>query len=475
MAVSAVENKARSNYLMEGWKSRISKMESVAKSTGKSQFAEGLNYDRKLNLAYAFNTTRKMRDYHESIQTADAGIFKNVALDIVGPVVVNLLCYDIVSVQPIDSPVGMVRFFEYQYGTSKGSTQAGTAFADNRNFYQSDALYSTDKVSGETVEAVAGTAQAFTVRFFPIITGAGLAELPLKVKIGSVVFTDAGNGILTSAVAGNSGTVDYITGDITLTLASAASAGDPITIDYTYALTYVDDTASSRNIPEVLIKPRSIPVIAKPRRMKAVWSFDFNFMMSKEYDQEVEALLNATVASEIWHEIDSEVINDLYTMASAGNEIVWDKTITPGISKADHYDSFSIALDECSENIQQATRKVSANFAVGGVSVGTVVSKIKGFVPELHKTTAGPYLHGTLPNGMKFYVDQNLPKNVGFAGYKGDTLFDTGYILAMYMPVMTLPMAQLEDMAGRKGWAASYGKARVNRKMYNRFRITGQA
>ena len=40
------------------------------------------------------------------------------------------------------------------------------------------------------------------------------------------------------------------------------------------------------------------------------------------------------------------------------------------------------------------------------------------------------------------------------------------------MPIMTSGMVQLEDMAGRKGWATMYGKRLVNDKMYIKGTIT---
>lgn len=64
----------RSKYLLEGWSSRIKKLEAA---TGKKNSLE-----RNLTLAYTLNETKKQRDYHEAIQTPDAGLYKVFALDI---------------------------------------------------------------------------------------------------------------------------------------------------------------------------------------------------------------------------------------------------------------------------------------------------------------------------------------------------------------------------------------------------------
>lgn len=94
----------RSQRLMEGWGKWIEKLE---KATGKKSSLE-----RKLTLAYALNTTREQRDYHEAIQTPDAGIYKLFALDMVGAVVQNLIAPEIISMQPMDNAVGMLQFLE---------------------------------------------------------------------------------------------------------------------------------------------------------------------------------------------------------------------------------------------------------------------------------------------------------------------------------------------------------------------------
>lgn len=465
--ISAAANKGRSTYLMEGWKKRISALESAAKASGRST-----SFERKLTLAYALNTTNEARKFHESIQTPDAGLYKIFSLDLVGAVVQNIIAPELVSMQPIENAVSQVLYLEYQYGTTKGDTVAGTAFADTRNFYATDSSYSSSNVVNEPVPLVAGTAQSFNLVQLPPINP-GSVEITLTLGGTPITFTDNGAGALVSAIAGNSGTINYATGAVTLTTATAATAADSGVANYSYAITFVDATASSLRIPEVTLKMRQIPMIAQPRRMKAVWSFDAQYILNKEYGgTNIEEIMNATVAGEIMHEIDDDVMKDLYRVANAGPEQTWSDVVPFGISMVDHYDTFKIAVDKCGARIYKATRKVRGNWLVGGVNVGTVCSSVRGFKAADVSSVNGPCFFGTLPNGVKVYLNPNFDDDVFVVGYKGANMFDTGYILGMYMPVMTIPMMQLEDMAGRKGWAASYGKAVVNNRMYIRGRIT---
>lgn len=465
--IASAANKGRSTYLMEGWKTRINALESAAKAAGKTS-----TYERRLTLAYALNTTNDMRKFHESIQTPDAGLYKIFSLDLVGAVVQNILAPELVSMQPIENAVSQVLYLEYQYGTTKGSTVAGTAFADTRNFYASDSSYSSSNVVNEPITLVAGNSQSFKFVQAPPINP-GSVEITLTLGGTAVTFTDNGAGALVSAVGGNTGTINYATGEVTLTTATAATAADSGVANYSYAITFVDSTASSVRIPEVTLKMRQIPMIAQPRRMKAVWSFDAQYILNKEYGgTNIEEIMNATVAGEIMHEIDEDVMNDLYRIANAGPEQTWSSVVPIGISMVDHYDTFKIAVDKCSARIYKATRKVRGNFLIGGVNIGTVCSSVRGFKAADVSNVNGPCFFGTLPNGVKVYLNPSFDDNVFVVGYKGSNMFDAGYILGMYMPVMTIPMMQLEDLAGRKGWAASYGKAVVNNRMYIRGRIT---
>ena len=456
---------SKSTRLLEGWKKRIQRLESA---TGRKNTLE-----RNLVLAHCLNTTKIQRDYHESIQTPDAGMYKIFALDIVGAVVQNLIAPELVSMQAMDNAVGMVLYLEYKYGTTKGATKAGTAFADTRNFYQSDAMYSSSDVVDEPIALKDGTAQSFTLAQKPPINP-NTVEVVLTIKGTPVILTDNGAGALISATAGTSGTINYATGEVTLTLATAATAAsDTGVINYSYAITYVDETASSVRIPEVTLQMKQIPMFAKPRRMKAVWSFDSQYILNKEYGgTDMEEIMNATVAGEIMHEIDSEVMTDLYRAANAGPEQTWSDVTPHGVSMTDHYDTFKIAVDKCSAKIYKATRKVRGNWLVGGVNVGTVCSSVRGWKAAENANVNGPCFFGTLPNGIKVYLNPDFDDDVFVVGYKGTNMFDTGYVLGMYMPVVTVPMVQLEDLAGRKGWAASYGKAVVNNRMYIRGRIT---
>lgn len=452
-AMAERANQSVSRQLLEAWGTKIREIE--------AQAPEKTSKERELVMAKTLNSMNEALALQESIQTPDAGIFKLFALDMVGAVVQNLIAPEIVSVQGMDNAVALVLYLEYQYGTKKGATEAGTAFADTRNFYQSDAMYSSGTVQDETL-TFDGNGKATFVQPGPI------SPSTVSINNAGTVYIDDGAGNMMSG-SSTAGSINYATGEVTIAaLANVTTA----TAEYKYAITFVDNAFTNR-IPEVTLQMKRIPMYAQPRRMKAVWSFDAQYILNKEYGgADMEELMNATVAAEIMHEIDMEVMNDLYRCANAGPEQTWSDVTPFGISTIDHYNTFKVAIDRCSAQIYKATRKVRGNFIVGGVNVGTICSSVIGFKPAKNTTVAGPCFFGTMPDGVKVYLNPDFDNDVFVVGYKGANMFDTGYILGMYMPVCTTPMVQLEDMAGRKGWAASYGKAIVNNRMYIRGRIT---
>ena len=66
--------------------------------------------------------------------------------------------------------------------------------------------------------------------------GAEISAGSVVIVIGGVTFTDQGNGTLTSVTPGNSGVINYITGQVTLTTTVAAGTAATATFSYFPAL-----------------------------------------------------------------------------------------------------------------------------------------------------------------------------------------------------------------------------------------------
>lgn len=441
---------AKNQFLIKKWSKRIRTTESVLGP---------MSLDRKVALAASLENTHHRLKTFESTQPGAIGQYKRYALDIVNAVVPNLITYDIASVQPIDNRVGMINFISYEYGSNKGKTRAGDMFASSLNMGQADQNYSSRTVDSETL-TFTGTSVTGNLSWLPVLPG----TVYFEADGGSVVGKDDGNGNIVGTGI-TAGTINYATGAISVTL-SAAPTQEP-TVSYEYNN---EDVPLVNTVPEVNLKITSLPVVARSRKMKAVYAFDAAYELEKEYGQDIDSLLATEVAGEIAHEIDMEIASDIFKMANAGQPITWSKTQPVGVNNLDHYDSFYTKLVEGANVIYGATRKVQPNYMICGLGVASVVQVMRNFTPS-GAPAIGPHFLGTL-GSFKVFVSPDYAPNQFVLGYKGGSFMDAGMVYAPYMPIISTDLLMTDDFAGRKGWATMYAKKMVNNKLYLQGYIT---
>ena len=438
---------AKNARLLRKWDKRIKMTESV--------LGKKLGTEKAVALAVCLENTHHRIKMTESTQPAGIGQYKRYALDIVNAVVPNLIAYDICSVQPIDNRVGMINYIQYDYGSNKGKTKAGDMFASSLNMGVADPNYSTSAIDGEMIAAAGTTSISATASWTPIIPGT------FGVNVDGTVITDDGAGNITGT--GVTGTIDYATGTLAITLTNAP------TQDVTASYTYNNEDVPINNVPEVNLKITSLPVQAQSRKMKAVYAFDAAYELEKEYGQDIDSLLATEVSGEIAHEIDIELAKDIRDKAATENT-PWSKTQITGVNLVDHYDSFYARIVEGLNLVYQSTRKIKPNFMVCGLNVASVIEVMRNFSPS-GQQASGPYFMGTLGN-IKVYVSPEYDPDEYVMGYKGSSFMDAGMFYCPYMPIISTDLLMTDDFAGRKGWATMYAKKMVNNKMYIRGKIT---
>lgn len=446
---------AKNAMLVNKWKTRINLSEGIQKKNSKKPFT----LEQKVALAVTLENTDQRLKLIESTNPSAIGQYKRYALDIVNAVVPNLIAYDLCSVQPIDNRVGMINYILYEYGRAKGQAQEGQMFASSLNMGQSDPNYTANSIDLEVL-AESGQATITTnVQWTPVVPGSFFVTAEGGTKVGQ----DDGNGNITGTGI-TSGTINYATGEVTVTFDAAPS--DEPSASYRYN----NEDAPIKNVPEVNLRISSLPVIAQSRKMKAVYAFDAAYELEKEYGQNIDTLLATEVAGEISHEIDMELANDMYKMAGAGVDLTWSKTQPVGVNNIDHYDSFYTKLIEGANVVFGATRKVQPNFMICGLGVSSVVQVMRNFTPS-NAIAIGPHFIGTL-GALRVYVSPDFGANDFVLGYKGTSFMDAGMFYCPYMPIVSTDLLMTDDFAGRKGWATMYAKKMVNNKMYLRGHIT---
>ena len=317
----------------------------------------------------------------------------------------------------------------------------------------SETAYSSDEVESEYVTAT-GTALKGNLAWTPVVPGS------VTLTIGAVQLKDNGAGAIVAdgtKVTAN-GTINYATGAFEVTLAAAT------TDDIYFSYNYNNMEVPVNNVPEVNLKIEVAPIIAKSRKLKTLYSFDSAYDLSRDYGMQINGELTKYIASQLKHEIDGEIMNDLLSIAAA-KAVTWSSKVADGISMRDHNESFYNKVIEASNNIFQATKLASGSFLIVGTEVSNIVESVPRFKPSGVVKPVGPHLVGYL-GSMPVYKDPFYAPTKFLVGWKGDGFYDAGYVYAPYMPIMSTMLIMDAAFQGQKGYVTSYGKKPINANMY---------
>jgi hypothetical protein len=81
---------------------------------------------------------------------------------------------------------------------------------------------------------------------------------------------------------------------------------------------------------------------------------------------------------------------------------------------------------------------------------------------------------GSLNGRFQVYVDPYSPAESALIGHKGDSLLDTGYIYAPYIPLQLTPtIYNADNFAPVKGIMTRYAKKMVNSRYYGAIIVNG--
>lgn len=424
---------------------RILAAENVQKAVGKK-----LGLEKKVALATMLENTSRILEATNSANIPSKTFF----MDMITAVVPNLIASEIVSTQAMDSKASLVSYLRFHYGTDKGQTSKGTMFNNSLYTGRSDYSYSSREIVEEVV------LNSVNFEYVPILP----ATVRITLPDGTTLIDDGNGKIVKPSDASEQGTINYATGEFT-----CAAAEEGTTATYEYNNEQVPDL----KVPEITMSLAQIPVYAKSRKLAAYWGFDAAYDLKQQYGEDITQVMSNQAAAEISYEIDTEIVNDLVKLASAGPEITWSKIPPTGVNIIDHYDSFWVKLTEGSKTIFQATQRVQPNFIVCGTNVAAVIECMRNFDGSGASDAVGPHFIGTLGGKYKVYTVPLMDEDVFVMGYKGTNFLETGYIYAPYMPILTTDILMPADFNGQQGYATSYGKKMVNGKMYLRGRIQG--
>lgn len=489
------------NKLYESWKSKINVVDEVR---------GGISDDAKTTLARVLENTNNALNDIRTINAMKNESYNNVgcntpstqyggidwfpehSIDMVSAIYASQIIDDIVSVQSIDSPLGVIRFLQYVYGNDRGKNMKKEGVAIDQwgamvgaaagNFAASEFIKgeilgkATDDGSTSLVE---GFVSHLPVKYAPeapiVITRTDTNETfyvrPCKSKDGS-----CGSKVSKIDIEGHevaienaSANVDVESGEIRVEM-NGVSLGQGTEIEISYHQDLSEVPTDSMNLE---LRLRTEMIKAVPHKIRANFSFDASYALSKAHGINVEdSLVNACTA-EIRQERDNEVIGIL--MRQAGNRRSWDRTVTSYISQHDHDLSFLNELFACASLINFETKRGFGNWVVVGRQ-GLNIIKSAGsdhFKPAGSTLpNNGAFVVGELDGQMKVIYSPYVPQDSYLVGYKGSDM-DAGFVVADFLPITKTDLVMLDDFVGRQGLVSYYGTKMLNPKMYVVGKIVG--
>lgn len=238
-----------------------------------------------------------------------------------------------------------------------------------------------------------------------------------------------------------------------------------------------DSLELETEIGEVSFELSNVTVAVEERKLRATWSPELAQDVAAFHNIDAEAELTAILSEQIAAEIDREILRDL--RHAAPWQLRWDYNgwrrqggFSTNYTQKDWNQTFVTKMNQISAQIHKATLRGGANFAVVSTEISAILNDLEYFhvtdaSAEQTSYSMGIEKIGSLNGRFQIYVDPYAPANSCIVGHKGDSLLDTGYIYAPYVPMQLTPvMHNYNNFAPVKGIMTRYAKKVVNNRYY---------
>ena len=476
-----------------------------------------------------------------------------VALPLVRRIFAEFAAKEFVSVQPMNLPSGLVFYLDFKYGTDQPgfTVDQGEPIANSGHPFASpdadDSLFgvtntSNDPTGGlygagrfgysinETSSVVAATTASavsagsssanFDSAYTNALTGYSVVYVAASQLSGSdltavrsFVLTSGSNVTTAMNVPAftkynaSTGNVEFFVsksaGMNGTTLYNVAYSKQPISYqrgDFEDANPFKGSGANTGinngtdiDIPELNLELQSEPIVAKTRKLKAVWTPEFAQDLNAYHSIDAEAELTSMLSEYVSMEIDLEILDMLISAAptteywSAINNEIWTGTnFTPQtVSNGGFYNTqggwfqtLGTKLQKVSNKIHQKTLRGGANFLVTSPAVATILESIPGFAADTDGTkmefAAGVQKIGAINNRYTVYKNPYMKENIILMGFRGSQFLETGAVFSPYIPLIMTPLVyDPVNFTPRKGVMTRYAKKVVRPEFYGKVYVRG--
>lgn len=245
-----------------------------------------------------------------------------------------------------------------------------------------------------------------------------------------------------------------------------------------------DSLELETEIGEVSFKLSDVTVSVEERKLRATWSPELAQDVAAFHNIDAEAELTAILSEQIAAEIDREILRDL--RKGAPWQLRWDYNgwrrqagFSTNYTQKDWNQTFMTKMNQISAQIHKSTLRGGASFAVVSTEISAMLNDLEYFHvtdanAEATSYSMGIEKVGALQGRYQVYVDPYSPPESCIIGHKGDSLLDTGYIYAPYVPMQLTPtIYNTANFAPVKGIITRYAKKMVNNRYYGHIVCNG--
>ncbi len=532
---------------MDGYNPHRQRMEEtrgLVKKWEPTGLLEGIQEEQRVHgmAVLLENQARQLIDESSHTGTAsNSEEWSGVALPLVRKIFGELSAQEFVSVQPMNLPSGLIFYLDFKYGTAQAGFTSGTEVFGKTSgsgdptdglygagkFAYSSNDFSTSTLTTSSANVAAGSTTYQTgsvtlddIDFEPDLSASvatgnrtdnGLSKL--TVAVSSMTNPDL-EGIRAFEVSG-SGFDEYfpaytslnaaeteisfivrnsITGDVVNAVGAVVNyhkqPTDVTRGDFEATKTQTDANAETDiDIPEIDIQMRSIPIVAKTRKLKAVWTPELAQDLNAYHSVDAEAELTSLLSEYVSMEIDLEILDMLKSNASAKTErwsarvgFEYDSSATRfyessgasnAYTKGDWFQTLGNKIQSVSNAIHQKTLRGGANFIVVSPETATILESIPGYATasdgdvSVKSYAMGVQKAGLLNNRYTVYKNPYQFENTILVGFRGSNFLETGAVYAPYVPMIMTPLVyDPKNFTPRKGVMTRYAKKMVRPEFY---------
>jgi hypothetical protein len=497
-----------------------------------SGLLEGVDreYDRHGMAVLLENQAKQLIDEASRTGTAaNSEQWSGVALPLVRKIFGEIASKDFVSVQPMNLPSGLIFYLDFKYGTTKLGISSGDSIygVTNTSANASGGLYGAGRF-GYSINTSSVTVLA------PTVSSGSWSDVNFNPDLSA---SAAGGQIIQLAVPSSSFTRPDVEGMKAFRLTSAASGATAVTIveqypayfrvsganllfffsgsfsgvaaNFTASLSYITQpsdttrgdfeqtsftvpapsTADDIGIPEINVSMNSVSIVAKTRKLKAIWTPEFAQDLNAYHSIDAEAELTAMLSEYISMELDLEILDMLilnalttdYWSAKVGTEynpttglfVDSASTNSNAYTKMTWNQTLGQKMKKVSNAIHQKTMRGGANFAVCSPQVSTVIESIPGYAADTDgdkmKFAMGVQKIGQVNSQYQVYKNPYMLDNIILMGFRGTQFLETGAVYAPYVPLMTTPLVyDPVNFTPRKGVMTRYAKKIVRPEFFGK-------